>query len=154
MVIYTPLSQCENYFTAELSKILDQCWGSYENTVILGDFNMQPANQILETFLEDNTFVNLMKSNTCFKSKPRSCIYLILTNKPKSPQNSRLMVTGIGDDHALIFSFLKTTFTKILPKKFQYRNYKKYEVHSFYKMLNNCPKKLVIPNEKKIFWKR
>ena len=83
---------------------------------------MQPANQILETFLEDNTFVNLMKSNTCFKSKPRSCIYLILTNKPKSSQNSRLMVTGISDHHALIFSFLKTTFTKILPKKFQYRN--------------------------------
>ena len=154
MVIYTPPSQCENYITAELSKILDQCWSSYENTVILGDLNMQPANQILETFLEDNTFVNLMKSNTCFKSKPRSCIYLILTNKPKSSQNSRLMVTGISDHHALIFSFLKTTFTKILPKKFQYRNYEKYEVHSFYKMLNNCPKKLVTPNGKKIFWKR
>ena len=41
---------------------------------------MQPTNQILETFLEDNSFVNLIKSNTCFKSKPGSCTYLILTN--------------------------------------------------------------------------
>ena len=91
MVIYTPPSQCENYFTAELSKILDQCWSSYENTVILGDFNMQPANQILETFLEDNSFVNLIKSNTCFKSKSGSCIDLILTNKPKGFRNSGVM---------------------------------------------------------------
>ena len=41
---------------------------------------MQPTNQILETFLENNSFVNLIKSNTCFKSKPGSCTDLILTN--------------------------------------------------------------------------
>ena len=44
---------------------------------------MQPTNQILETFLEDNNFVNLIKSNACFKSKSESYIDLILTNKPK-----------------------------------------------------------------------
>ena len=46
-----PPSQCNNYFIIELTKILDKCRGFYENTVILGDFNMQPTNQILETFL-------------------------------------------------------------------------------------------------------
>ena len=64
----------------ELTKILDKYRGSYENIVILGIFNMQPTNQILETFLEDNCFVNLIKSNTCFKSKPGSCIDLIVEN--------------------------------------------------------------------------
>ena len=48
---------------------------------------MQPTNQILETFLEDNSFVNLIKSNTCFMSKSGSCIDLILTNKPKGFRN-------------------------------------------------------------------
>ena len=63
VAIYTPLSQCKKYFLTELTKILDKYRGSYEKTVILGDFNMQPTNQILETFLEDNNFVNLIKTN-------------------------------------------------------------------------------------------
>ena len=49
---------------------------------------MQLANQILKKFwkmiaLKIDSFENLIKSNTCFKSKPRSCVDLILTNKPK-----------------------------------------------------------------------
>ena len=92
---------------------------------------MQPTNQILKTFLEDNSFVNLIKSNTCFKSKPGCCFDFILTNKPKRFQNSGVMETGVSDHHVLIFSFLKTTFTKMPPNKLQYRNYKKFEVYSF-----------------------
>ena len=131
IAIYIPPSQCKNFFLTELTKIIDKCRGPYENTVIVGDFNMQPRNQILETFLEDNSFVNLIKSNTCFKSKLGSCIDLILTNRPKSFQNSGVMETGISDHHALIFSFLKTIFTKIPLNKLQYRNYKKFEVQLF-----------------------
>ena len=115
----------------ELIKILDKYRRSYENTVILWDFNMQSSNQILETFLDNNSFVNLIKSNTCFKSKAGSCINLILTNKSKNFQNTGVMEIGISDDHALIFPFLKTTFTKMPPNKFQYRNYKQFESHSF-----------------------
>ena len=40
---------------------------------------MQPTNQTLETFLEDSSFVNLIKSNPCSKSKPGNSIDLILT---------------------------------------------------------------------------
>ena len=142
IAIYTPPSQCKNYFITELTKILDKCRVSYENTVILGDFNMQPTNQILETFLEDNSFVNLVKSDICFKSKPGSCIDLILTNRPKRFQNSGVMETGISDHHALIFSFLKTTFTKMPPNKLQYRNYKKFEVNSFLQDVEQLPEKI------------
>ena len=107
--IYTTISVQELFLFTELTKILDKCRGFYENTVILGDFNMQPRNQILKTFLEDNSFVNLIKSNTCLKSKPGSCIDLILTNKPKSFQNSEVMETGVSDHHGLIFPFLRNT---------------------------------------------
>ena len=50
IAIYTPPSQCKNYFLTELTKILYKCRGSYENTIILGNFNMQPINQTLKTF--------------------------------------------------------------------------------------------------------
>ena len=50
IAIYTPPSHCKNYFITELIKILDKCRGSYENTVIVGDCNMQRTNQILEIF--------------------------------------------------------------------------------------------------------
>ena len=123
VAIYTPPSQCRNYFITELTEILDKYSGSYENIVILGDFSMQPTNQILKTFLEDNSFVNLIKSNTCFKSKPGSCIDLILTNKPKKIQNTGVMEAGISDHHTFIFPFLKTTFPKIPPNKLQYTDY-------------------------------
>ena len=46
--IYTNIS-VQEYFITELTKILDKCRGSYENTVILEDFNMKPINQILQT---------------------------------------------------------------------------------------------------------
>ena len=149
IAICTQPSQCKKYFITELTKILDKCRGSYENTVILGDFNMQPTNQISESFLEYNTFVNLIKSNKCFKSKPGSCIDLILTNK--SFQNSGVKQTGVSDHHALILSFLKTTFTKMSPNKLQYRNYKKFKVHSFLQDVEHLPEKIrVIPNGEKI----
>ena len=92
---------------------------------------MQSKSQILKNFLEDNSCVNLIKSNTRFKSTPGSCMDLILTNKPKNFQNSGVMETGVSDHHALIFSFLKTTFNKMPPSKLQCRYYKKFEVHSF-----------------------
>ena len=37
------------------------------------------------------------------------------------------METGISDHHAVSLSFLKTTFTKMLSKKLQYRNCKQFE---------------------------
>lgn len=114
-----------------------------QNTVILEDFNMEPINQILETFLEDNGFANLIKSNTCFKSTPGSYTDLILTNKPKNFQNTKIMETGINYHHAFIFSFPKATFTKMPTKSCNV------EI-----ILNNCPKKLVILIRKKIFRER
>ena len=136
--MWTVTPQCKNYFIPELTKKLDKYRVSYENTVILGDFNMQPTNQILETFLEDNNFVNLIKSNTCFEWKPASSINLILTNKPKVFKTQEWW----SDHHALILSFLKTTFTKMPPNKLQCRNYKQFEVNSFLKEVGKLPKKV------------
>ena len=111
--------------------MLNKYGGNYENMVILEDFEVQPANEVLETFLEDSGFVNLMKSKTCFKSKAWNCIDLILTNNPKGFQNTGAMKTGVSNHHALIVSFLKTTFRKMPPNKLKHINYKLLEqIHS------------------------
>ena len=104
-------------------------------------------------FSEDNTFVNIIKSNTCFKSKPGSCVDLILTNKPKRFQNSGVMETGVSDHITLIFSFLKTTFTKMPSSKLQHRNYKKFEVHSFLQDVEQLPEKISYTEWEKDFVK-
>ena len=41
------------------------------------------------------------------------------------------METDKSDNHALIFSFLKSTFTKMPSNKLQYRNYKQSDASPF-----------------------
>ena len=78
---YTPPSQCRSCFITELTKVLDKCRSNFENIVVLGDFNMEPTNEIMITFMADNDFI--FKSNTCFKTSTGTCIDLILTKKTK-----------------------------------------------------------------------
>ena len=44
IVIYALPSQFKKYSITKLTKVSDKCRGSYKNTVILEDFNMQPTN--------------------------------------------------------------------------------------------------------------
>ena len=53
---------------------------SKDNFIVMSDFNSQSTDSILEDFAEANGFINLIKSNTCFKGND-SCINLILTNR-------------------------------------------------------------------------
>ena len=75
---YIPPSQCRS---CSITKVLDKCRSNFENIVVLGDFNMEPTNEIMITFMADNDF--LFKSNTCFKTSTGTCIDLILTKKTK-----------------------------------------------------------------------
>ena len=70
------------------------------------------------------------------------CVDLTLTNKPKSFQNSGMIEIDISDHNGLIFLFLKTTFTKMLQDKLQYRNYKQSKVHSFLQDVEQLPEKI------------
>ena len=54
----------------------------------LGDFNMEPTNQLMTTFMAVNDFINIIKSNTCFKTSGGTCIGLMLTTKSKKFQNT------------------------------------------------------------------
>ena len=133
VAIYTPSSQCKNYFITELTKVLDKSRGNFENIVVLGDFNMEPINQVMATFMTDNDFINIIKSNTCFKTSTGTCTDLISINKHKSLQNTGVIETGISDHYLLISSFLKTFFSKMPPNNLCYRKYKSFHKIGFLK---------------------
>ena len=46
----------------------------------MGAFNLEPNDPCMKSFLNSNSFTNLIKTNTCFKGAG-SCIDLVLTNK-------------------------------------------------------------------------
>ena len=63
---------------------------------------------------------------------------MILTNKPKSFQNTGITETGLNDFHKLIMTFFKTHITRLKPKIVFYRNYKHFEDSRFLEDLNSA----------------
>ena len=121
-----------------LERNISHYLSSYENILILGDFNAEMNNETMANFSTLFNLRNLIKSPTCFKScKNPSCIDLMLTNKPRSFQNSSVLETGLSDFHLLTFSVLKTTYRKRPPKVIIYRDFKKYSPDSFQKDLES-----------------
>lgn len=95
---------------------------------------MEPTNPIMTTFMTENNFLNIIKSTKSFKTPSRKCTDLILVNQPKSFQNPEVIWISASDHHTLIFSFLKTTFTKMPPNRLSYRNCKMFDATTY---LNN-----------------
>ena len=50
-----------------LSDIIDYYPNVYDNHIVIGDFNLEPSQMHLETFMETHNNFNLIKNNTCFK---------------------------------------------------------------------------------------
>ena len=103
---------------------------SYDNHVIIGDFNLEPSTGLLRHFMNNNTLYNLIKVNACFKGK-RTCIDLILTNRKYSFKNTNTFETGLSDHHHMIYTMLKSTFEKVKPIKSIYGDYKNFSFDRF-----------------------
>ena len=67
MCIYRPLSQNKQYFLEKLSELIDHFFSIYDNYIILGDFNIEPSDSILKTFMQSHNLFDLIRSKTCFK---------------------------------------------------------------------------------------
>ena len=129
------------YFMDSLSDIIDFYSNVYGNHIMIGDFNLEPSQMYLETFMETHNYFNLVKNNACFKG-PGSCIDLILTNRKYCFQGASSFETRLNDHHHLISSILKSTFEKEEPKQVIYRDYQHYQWQHFKSdlksSLNNC----------------
>ena len=71
---------------------------TYDNYLIMGDFNLEQSYPSLKAFLNSSNLYNLIKSNTCFKGKG-SCIDLFLTNRKYSFKFSGSYETSPYDLH-------------------------------------------------------
>ena len=124
-----------------LSKYLDHYVSRYDNIILLGDFNCEPQEKVFSEFCDIHSLKNLVNVPTCFKNPLNpSCIDLILTNRPRSFQNTTVVETGLSDFHLLTITVLKTYFKKVPPKIISYRDYKNYSHYYFRKDLEtNLP---------------
>ena len=63
-----------------ISKTLDKLSATYENFILLEDFNAEHDEESISEFLNLYNLKNLVKQNTCFKNPDKlTCIDLILT---------------------------------------------------------------------------
>ena len=80
------------------SKGIDKLSSHDDNIVLLGDFNSEIAEDKLNEFCEIYNLKNLVKDPSCFNNPEKpSCIDLIITNQPKSFQNTKAIETGLSD---------------------------------------------------------
>ena len=127
-----------------LSRNLALYSSTYENFIIIGDFNIEADSKEMSNFCDTFALTSLIKEPTCYKNPDNpSCIDLILTNKPLSFQNSSVAETGLSDFHRMILTVTKMTFQKLKPRVINYREYKhfnndRYRNELLYEISNSC----------------
>ena len=86
----------------------------------------------MNNFLINYGLNNIVKDNTCFKNPNNpSCIDLILTNKPRSFQNTTTFDIGLSDFHRMVLTSFKCILDKREPKEVMYRDYKRFNQTHF-----------------------
>ena len=97
--VYRPPSQSELYFFDEVGKGLDFYSSECESICLMGDFNCEPGENIINDFMDCYNLSNLVKSPTCFKLDSRRCSNLILKSRKGSFQNTQYRAVGIPRHH-------------------------------------------------------
>ena len=106
--------------------------------LIFGDLNMEVSELAMQLLFQQYSLFSMIRSSTCFKSPQGKCIDLMLTNSKHSFFGSQTFETGFSDFHHMIYTILKTTYTKLLPKIIHYRGYSKFSETDFLMDLSNA----------------
>ena len=89
------------------------------------DLNAGVENVSIKDFCTMYSLTSMINKPTCYKNPSNpSCIDLILTNYPRSFQNSCVIETGLSDFHKIVVTVMKTSYKKLEPKIINYRSYK------------------------------
>ena len=121
----------DDVFLREVGAVLD-VYSSYDKFLIVGDFNMQEGNLVLDDFLDEFHAKNLVGEPTCFKSLGNpSCVDLFITNSSGSFMRTGAVGTGLSDFHKMIVTVMRTAFPKVGPLAVQYRDVSKYDPVAF-----------------------
>ena len=115
-----------------ISRNLDSQLGQYENFILMSDFNVEPNDAPIKNFSQIYGCKNIVKDKTCFKNPINlTCIDLIITNRPKSFQETEIIKTGLSDFHKMSLTVMKVFYNKQKPKIIQYRKYKGFSNEAF-----------------------
>ena len=126
-VCYSPHKRNASYFFTKLSASLNSYLIHYENVLFMGDFNIEPDDDVIKEFCTSYNLKNVLNEPTCYKNiNNPSCIDLMLTNKYRSFKKSMALETGLSDFHKLTVTVLNTSYKKGKAKIILYRDYKKY----------------------------
>ena len=71
--IYKPPQSCGKMFIERLSSQLNDLHMSYDNILLLGDFNKTTEDLKLQDFCDAHDIENLIKEPICFKGKNSTC---------------------------------------------------------------------------------
>ena len=127
-------SNISRHLDTLIRKGLDLYSALYENSILIGDFNVSIDDPHTESFYESYRFKSLIKEPTCFKNlKNSSCIFWILTNSPYSFQKFCVIENDLSDFHKMIDLVIKTTFPKLKLRIVHYRDYTQFSNDNFRK---------------------
>ena len=124
LFLQSPQKNVGNHLKS-LSDFLDSHSSTYEKILILGDFNVEADDQNMKTFCDSYSLTSLIKQPTCYKnpSHPK-CIDLILTNVPRSFQNTCVIETEPSDFHLMTLTVMRKSFKKLKDRVINYKSYK------------------------------
>ena len=120
----------------------------YDGIVIIGDFNLEPSTDHIETLCHSYVLHNLVKENTCLKGSPK-CYHLILTNCKYNFQNTIALTAGCSDLHKMTVTILQSEYIKADPIQIQYRNYENFDPILFREELRNNQNNDIMSRNKK-----
>ena len=113
---YNPNKNNTQFYLENLTKSLALYSPSYENLIILGDFNVSIDNSYMAGFCDIYDLISLIMEPICYKNPENpTCIDLILTNHPLSFQNSCVLETGLSDFHKMTVTIMKASFQRLQP---------------------------------------
>ena len=116
---YNPEKALISNHLAELSRTFDLCLTKCDQLLYLGDFNAGVEDSSVNNFCSSFNLTSTINKPTYFKKPDKpSCINLILTNCPKSFQNSCDIEAGLSDFHKLMVRVNKDNLQKITTKNY------------------------------------
>ena len=94
---YNPHKSMINNHLKSISLQFDTLHKTYENFILIGDFNSETCEGSMKDFCCLYNLKYLVKNPTCFKNPEHpTCIDLILTNKSSSFQHTSIIETGLS----------------------------------------------------------
>ena len=125
-------------YLLQTKNAIDFCSKSYENIMLIVDFNAEISDSHMNSFCVIYHLKSLIKEPSCYKNPEKlTCIDLILTNSPRQFQATLTLETGLSDFHKMVLAAFKSESPHQKPKMISYRNYKHFDKNNFAKEIKN-----------------